>query len=61
MVVARDKCTVRVRDARGDDVKADTIKEKQKQKENACLLYMEISTSQNPIYIFAQTLLVCMS
>ena len=33
-----DKCTarVRVRDARGDDVKATTIKEKE--KENTCLL-----------------------
>ena len=30
-----DKCTarMRVRDARGDDVKATTIKEKEKQKE----------------------------
>ena len=35
-----DKCTarVRVRDARGDDVKATTIKEKEKE-----------NTSQNPI------------
>ena len=42
-----DKCMarVRVRDAHGDDVKANTIKE----KENTCLLYMEMFPSQNPI------------
>ena len=42
-----DKCTsrVRVRDAHGDDVKATTIKE----KENTCLLHMEMFPSQNPI------------
>ena len=36
MTVAMDKCTarVRVRDARGGDVKATTIKEKEKEKEN---------------------------
>ena len=35
MAVAMDKCTarVRVRDAHGDDVKATTIKEKEKEKE----------------------------
>ena len=34
MAVAIDKCMarVRVRDARGDDVKATTIKEKEKEK-----------------------------
>ena len=42
-----DKCTVRVRvrDQCGDDVKATTIKEKEK----ICLLYKEIFPSQNPI------------
>ena len=49
---------VRVRDARIDDVKTTTIKEKE--KGNTCLLYMEILTSQNSIQIFAQTLLVCL-
>ena len=46
-----DKCTarVRVRDACVDDVKATIIKEKQKQKENICLLYMEMFSSQNLI------------
>ena len=55
----RDKCTarVRVRDARRDDVKATTIKE----KDNTCLLYMEMFPSQNPIKIFAQTPLMCPS
>ena len=40
------KCTarVRVRDARGDDAKATTIKEK-----NTCLMYMEMFSSQNQI------------
>ena len=43
MAIALDKCTarVRVRDARGDDVKATIIKgkgkEKEKEKENTCL------------------------
>ena len=60
MAVAMDKCTarVRVRDARGDDVKATIIKE---EKKNICLLYMEMFSSQNLIYIFAQTPLVCPS
>ena len=42
-----DKCTtrVRVRDAHRDDVKATLIKE----KENICLLYMEVFTNQNII------------
>ena len=50
-----DECTarVRVRDEREDDVKATTIKEKGKEedqeKENTCLLYMEMFPSQNPI------------
>ena len=52
-----DKCTarVRVRDAHGYDVKATTIKEKEKKlkrkkrKENICLLYMKMFPSQNPI------------
>ena len=54
-----DQCAVRVRvrDARGDDVKATTIKEKKKKKKkkkkenkkNICLLYMEMFPSQNPI------------
>ena len=66
MSVAMDKCTarVRVRDAHGDDVKDSAIKEKEKEnkrKENICLLYMEMFSSQNPIYIFAQTSLVCPS
>ena len=49
MVVAIDKCTsrVRVRDTHRDDVKATTIKEKE--KENTFLLYMEMFPSQNPI------------
>ena len=34
-----------MRDAHGNDVKATTIKE----KENTCLLYMEMFTSQNLI------------
>ena len=36
MVVAINKCTarVRVRDARGDDVKATTIKEKENKNKN---------------------------
>ena len=42
-----DKYTARVRDARGDDVKATTIKEKE--KENTCLLYMEMFPSPNLI------------
>ena len=51
MVVAMDKCTTRVRgrDACIDNTKVTTIKEKQKEKENICLLYMEIFTSQNLI------------
>ena len=46
-----DKCMarVRVRDARRDDVKAITIREKRKEKENTCLLYMEVFPSQNLI------------
>ena len=42
-----DKCTarMRVRDTHSDDVKATTRKE----KENTCLPYMEIFTSQNLI------------
>ena len=48
-----DKCTarVRVRDVRGDDVKATKIKGKEikKKKENTCLLYMEMFPSQNLI------------
>ena len=57
MSVTIDLCKVmvRVKDARVDDVKGTTLKE----KENTCLLYMEIFTSQNPIQIFAQTSLVC--
>ena len=49
MAVAIDNCTarVRVRDARGDDVKSIIIKEKE--KENTCLLYMEMFPSQNLI------------
>ena len=49
MMVSMDKCTlrVRVRDACGDDVKTTKIKEKE--KENTCLLYMEMFPSQNPI------------
>ena len=39
----------RVRDAHGDDVKPTIIKEKQKIKENTCLLYMDVFTSQNLI------------
>ena len=56
-----DKCTarMRVRDAPGDDVKATRIKEKE--QENTCLLYMEMFLSENLIYIFAQTPLVCPS
>ena len=44
-----DKCTgrVRMRDAHKDDVKATTIKEKE--KENTCLLYMEMFPNQNSI------------
>ena len=48
MSVALDKCMarVRVRDARGDDVKATIIKEKQKnEKKYICLLYMEVFSS----------------
>ena len=33
MAVTMDKCTARVRDAHEDDVKATTIKEKEKEKE----------------------------
>ena len=42
-----DKCMARkrVRDACGDDVKVTTIKE----KENTCLLYIEMFPSQNLI------------
>ena len=52
MSVVLNKCTVRVRvrDAHGDDVKATTIKEKKrKEKENTCLLFMEMFPSQNLI------------
>ena len=51
MTVTMDQCTVmvRVRDTHVDDVKATAIIE----KENTCLLYMEIFTSQNLIQIFA--------
>ena len=44
-----DKCTARVRvtDAHEDDVKAITIKEKE--KESTCLLYIEMFPSQNLI------------
>ena len=47
MAVTMDKCLarVRVKDAHEDDVKATTIKE----KENTCLLYMEMFPSQNSI------------
>ena len=66
MAVAMDKCMarVRVRDARGDDVKATTIKKIYKKyikKENIYLLYMKMFLSQNLIRIFAQTPLVCPS
>ena len=56
-----DLCGVmsRVRFVHIDDVKATMIKEKE--KENTCLIYMDIFTSQNPIQIFAQTLLMCPS
>ena len=49
MVVAIDKCTVRVRlrDVRGDDVNATTIIEKE--KKNTCLLYMKMFSRKNPI------------
>ena len=59
MAVTIDKCTerVRVRDTRRDDVKATTIKE----KENTYILYIDMFPNQNPIYIFAQTPLVCPS
>ena len=46
MAVALDKCTARVRDAHIDDVKATTIKEKQKENKNTCILYMKMFTSQ---------------
>ena len=61
MTIIMDLCRVmaKVRDAHIDDVKATTIKEKE--KGNTCLLFMEIFTSQNSIQIFAQTLFVCMS
>ena len=49
MAIAMDKCTARVRDTRGDDVKVTIIKERGKEKENICLLYMEMFPSQNPI------------
>ena len=41
-MLALDLCRVkaRVRDARIDDVKATTTKEKEKEKENTCLKYM---------------------
>ena len=44
MTIVMDKCLarVRVRDAYGDDVKATTIKEKQKKQKNICLIYIEI-------------------
>ena len=38
-----------MRDAHQDAAKATSIKEKEKEKENICLLYMEIFTSQNLI------------
>ena len=52
MAIKMDLCGMmaRVRDVRVDDVKATTIKEKE--KENTCLMYVEIFTSQNPIQIF---------
>ena len=39
MMVIMDKCTarVRVRDGDGEDVKATTIKENEKGKENTCI------------------------
>ena len=40
---------VRGRDARIDNVEAITL------KENTCLLFMEIITSQNPIHICTET------
>ena len=48
MAATIDKYTVRmrVRDTRGDNVKATTIKEK---KGNICLLYMNMFSSQNLI------------
>ena len=51
MAVAIDNCTprVRVRDAHGNDVKANTIKEKEKEEESTYLIYMEMFPSQNPI------------
>ena len=55
MSIAMDKfiTRVRVRDARGDDVKVTKIKEKgkekEKEKENTCLLYMEMFPSKNLI------------
>ena len=50
MAVAINKCIARVRvsDAHIHDVKA-TKKMKNKKKENTCLMYMEIVTSQNLI------------
>ena len=49
MAITMDKCTarVRVRDVRGDDVKAAI--EIENEKENTCLLYMEMFSSQNLI------------
>ena len=51
MAVAMDECTarVRVRDARRDDVKATTIKEKENTKENICLLYIKMFPNHTPI------------
>ena len=50
-VLLMDKCTarVRVRDGDGEDVKATTIKENKKGKENTCLLYMEIDMRKNAV------------
>ena len=45
MIVTIEKCKARVRDVRGDDVKSSKIKEKE--KENICLLYLEMFISQN--------------
>ena len=48
MRVVIDKCTarVRVRVACGDNVKVTTIKEKENEIENTCLLFLEMFSSQ---------------
>ena len=51
MLVAMDKCMakVRMRDARGDDVKATIIKEKKTKQKKIRLLYMEMFSRKNSI------------